>query len=162
MPNPVESQIRNVIDQFVEEISQLVRQAAVEAVQEALGQGASERPKVQSARAGRKKASRRGASASKKAGKRGRRTSEDLEAQGTAILEHVKANPGVRMEALSAALGEATKDLRRPVQELIASGRLRTEGARRGTQYFAGGAGRKTSSKKSAKRSKAGRKKKAA
>lgn len=164
MPNPVDSQIRQTIDRFVDEISQLVREAAVEAVRDALGQGGASRPGTTKARrpAGTSSAAAAPRKA-KKTGKRGRRSSADLEAQGATILEHVKANPGVRMEALSKALGEDTKDLRRPVQELIASGQLRTEGARRGTQYFAGGGRRKTNTKKRAKTSKKkGRRKKAA
>jgi hypothetical protein len=151
MPNAIDTQIRTTIDQFVAEISQLVRQAAVEAVSGALGQGGSSAP------ARRKAATRRkaGRKPGRPKGKRVRRSSADLEAQGAEILTHVRANQGCRMEDLSAALGTATKDLRRPVQELIASGQLRTEGQKRGTTYHVGGGGarkRKTAKKKATRR----------
>ena len=163
MPNAVDTQIRSAIDQFVAEISQLVRQAAVEAVGEALGQGGGSAP-------ARRKAATRGPGRPKKAGrkpgrpkgsgKRVRRSAEDLEAQGAKILAHVRANPGCRMEDLSAALGTATKDLRRPVQELIASGQLRTEGQKRGTTYHAGGGGarKRKTTKKGGRKKATGRK----
>lgn len=151
----VDTQIRSVIDQFVEDISQLVRIAAVEAVGEALGQGGASAP-------GRRESPSRGSGGrapvrkpgrSKGSGKRIRRSSGDLEAVGAAILAHVRANPGARMEELSAALGSPSKDLRRPVQELMASGQLRTEGQKRATQYFAGGGREKaTTGKKGARK----------
>jgi hypothetical protein len=151
MPNAIDTQIRATIDQFVAEISQLVRQAAVAAVSGALGQGGTSAP------ARRKTATRAPTrpKVGRPKGKRVRRSSADLEAQGAKILAHVRANAGCRMEDLSAALGTPTKDLRRPVTELIEAGKLRTEGQKRGTQYFAGGGGarkKKTTRKKATRR----------
>lgn len=135
----IDDQIRTRIDVFVEEISGLVRQAAVEAVRAAL-QGSTPAPSLAAPRrgrkpgpgAGRKKATR------KASGKRIRRSAEDLERMGAALLDHVRQNPGSRMEEISSALGEDTKDLRRPVQMLVDAGRLRTQGQKRATQYYAG------------------------
>jgi len=150
----IDDQIRTRIDAFVEEISGLVRQAAVEAVRAAL-QGSTPAPSPAARRgrkpgpkAGRKKATR------KASGKRIRRSAEDLERMGAALLDHVRQNPGSRMEEISGALGEDTKDLRRPVQMLVDAGRLRTQGQKRATQYYAGAgkAGGATRKKRTAKK----------
>jgi hypothetical protein len=154
MPTAVDTQIRTTIDQFVAEISQLVRQAAVEAVSGALGQGGGSAPTRRKAATRAPTRRKAGRKPGHPKGKRVRRSSADLEAQGAEILAHVRANPGTRMEGISAALGTATKDLQRPVRELIESGKLRTEGQRRGTQYFADGEARKkkTTRKKATRR----------
>jgi hypothetical protein len=163
MPNATDTQIRATINQFIAEISQLVRQAAVQAVSGALGQGDVSTPvrlKAATRAPTRRKAGRK---PGRPKGKRVRRSSADLEAQGAKILAHVRANPGTRMEGLSAAVRTPTKDLRRPIQELIASGQLRTEGQKRGTQYFAGGGGaRKKATKKGSRKKATGRKAKRA
>jgi hypothetical protein len=51
--------------------------------------------------------------------------------------EYIKANPGQRMEAIAKALGEPTKDLTLPVKKLLAAKRIRSEGQKRATEYFA-------------------------
>jgi hypothetical protein len=164
----VDDQIRTRIDAFVEEISGLVRKAAVEAVQEAL-QGSGSAPSSAAPRRGRKpgpkpgrKPGPRKATRKPASGKRIRRSAADLERMGAALLDQVRKNPGSRMEEISAALGEDTKDLRRPVQMLVDAGQLRTQGQKRATQYYAGaGKPRATGKKRAAKktRKKATRKK---
>ena len=108
-------------------------------------------------RVGRKKATKR---ASKK---RGRRSAEDLEKTAARILAYVKTHPGKGVTAIAKALRRSSKDLKRPVQMLLAAKKIRTEGQRRGTTYFAGAGG--GTRKKAAKRKtgkKRGRARKAA
>ena len=163
--NDIESKLRARIDQFVTEISDLVREQALRSLQEAIARNGTA-----AARPRRTKAARAAAPVRRKAartsGKRVRRSSEELEKLKGAILAHVKANPGQRLEEIGPALGIATKALKRPIQLLTADGALRTEGQRRGTKYFAGGGRakapakpRKKAAKKKAGRKKAGRKK---
>lgn len=53
------------------------------------------------------------------------------------LLAHVRANPGQRGEQISQALGLDTKTLRPVMKRLIAAGKVRTEGQRRGMTYSA-------------------------
>lgn len=134
----IDEQIRARIEVFVDELSTLVREAAVEAVGEALHQG----PGTASKRAGRKsapKATRR-KSAVKKPGKRVRRTADDIARTSETVLAYVKSHPGARMEQMAKALRKESKDLRRSVQDLIAARKLRTKGQKRATAYYAGAA----------------------
>jgi hypothetical protein len=83
----------------------------------------------------------------------------NIEALAGKVLAHVKANAGHRLEQISAGLKIASKELKRPVATLLETKKLRTEGQKRGTKYFAG-VGRnaaKKAGRKAAKR--AGRKK---
>ena len=173
MPPSIDAQIRAPIEEFTNELSVLVQQAAMEAVKGALevpadapvrrGPGRPRKAKAARKKAGRRPGRPRAAKAGRaktaaKAGKRIRRTAEDLEALAGKVLAYVKANAGARMEEISAGLRMATKDLGRPVASLVEAGRLRTEGQRRGTRYYAGG-GKGPARKKAGKAKKAGRKK---
>ncbi len=53
------------------------------------------------------------------------------------LLGHIKTNPGQRIEQIAANLGLSTQELKLPTQKLLASGKLKTRGQRRGTKYFA-------------------------
>lgn len=145
-------QIRARVDEFVDGLRDLIQQAALEAVQVALG--ADSAPAARAPRAKQASAPRAVASVSrKKGGKRIRRNREALDQMGDLLVSHVTANPGTGMSDLVAATGVAAPVVRGPLNELLAAGRLRKEGDRRGTKYFAG------SGKPAAKRS--SRKKKA-
>ncbi len=135
----IDKEIRERINTFLGELSQLVREAALEAVQDALG-GAN-RPSNSSRRASTTNApAAHSVSTARKAarrkGKRLRRSSSDLEQMGQRILDHVKSNPGCRMEEISAALGERTYDLRRPLEMLKDEKKFKTTGQKRATQYY--------------------------
>jgi hypothetical protein len=82
-------------------------------------------------------------------------------AVGEKVMAYIRANPGQRLEELGRGLRTDTAGLKRPIQVLVAGGKLRTEGQKRGTKYFAGGGGR--GKVKAAKRAgrKAGRRGKA-
>ena len=138
--------LRSRIEEFVDELAGIIREAALASVQEALaGDAPARRGPGRPRKAGRRgpgrppKAGRRGPGRPRKAGKRLRRSSADLEAISTKVLGHIKANPGQRLEEIGKALGTATKILKRPIAKLLSGKALRTEGQRRGTKYFAGG-----------------------
>jgi len=66
----------------------------------------------------------------------GRRSTADLEDMASSLIEYIKANPGQRGEQIAAALGTATKTMRRPMLALIEGGSVRTKGERRGMRYY--------------------------
>lgn len=176
MPNNIiEKQIQDRVEGFVAELSELVKQAALEAVHGALGGGTAPvrrgRPRKSSRAPARRGAVKRKAS---KTGKRVKRSAVQVDAVAARILNHVKANAGTGVTEMSAALGLTPKEMRLPILKLLADKKLRTVGQRRGTKYHAagGGPGRKTKTKtktkakprrkkakKTAKRTKRGRKK---
>jgi hypothetical protein len=51
--------------------------------------------------------------------------------------EYIKAHPGLRIESIGKALGAPTKELSLPVKKLLAAKRIRSEGQKRATEYFA-------------------------
>ncbi len=144
----IDSELRNRVDAFVAELSDIIRRSALDSVREALGAGVAA-PVRPGRRPG--KVARRGRPAATRK-TRGRRSSADLEQLSGSFLSWVREHPGQRLEEIGKGMGVATKELKRPVQLLLAGGSLRTEGQRRGTKYFAGGGGRKAGARKTAKR----------
>jgi len=155
----IEEQIQARLEAFAVELSGLVRAAALEAVEEALvGKASSPAP----ARTRRTNVARRARPTAAK-GKRVRRTALALEQDMDALLAHVAAHPGQRLEEISSGLRIVSKDLKRPVTLLLKKRKIRKEGKKRGTRYFAtakgaGGSSKKKASKKRKKKS-VGRKK---
>jgi len=124
--NTVDTRIRERIEGFVQELDQLVRKSAFDALAGVLS-GAGAGP------------SRRG-----RRGPRGARAPAggggDLSAK---VLAHVRANDGQSVTEIGAALGSSSKDLRNVMLALQKAGEIHTSGQRRGTRYHAGGGGRK-------------------
>ena len=141
--NPTDQAIRSRIDSFLSELSGIVRQSALEAVQEALGGGAPRRrgpgrPKGSGRRGpGRPpKTGQRRAGRPTRAGKRIRRSSEDLAKIGARVLAQVRSKAGQRLEEIGRALRTDTSVLKKPVADLLKAKKLKTKGAKRGTRYF--------------------------
>ena len=151
-------QLRRLVDQFISELTVIVHQQALDTVREALG--GSPAPKRRGP--GRPAKSTAARKPARKSSKRGRRSAEDVAALGNTVLTHIQANPGQRLEEIGRELETATKDLKRPIANLMEAGRLRTEGQKRGTKYFAGRgkakAAKKTGRKATSKRKTAKRK----
>lgn len=161
----IEKQIQARVQEFSNELSALVRAAALEAVEQVLG-GQSAPLIAGATLAGRKM--RLPARAAGGQGKRVRRTQAALDADKAAFLGYVSSNPGQRLEEISAGMQVDSKHLKRPVTLLLEEKKLRKEGERRGTRYFVAGrakAGaavkpaRKVSTKKKAGKKKAGQRK---
>lgn len=75
----------------------------------------------------------RGASPAKPRGRRGALATEDLAER---LLSHVQSHPGQRGEQIAATFGMDSATIRAPMKELIASGKVRTQGQRRGMSYY--------------------------
>ncbi len=151
----VENELKTRVDAFVNELSVLVRQAALKAVTEALQKG--EVPAAPPARkAGRpakapapveaqeeKKGSARSrgrpAAAAPKAAKRraGEKRSPQILAQVTEqVFNHIKSNAGQGVEQIAKALGTTTKELTLPIRKLLADKKITSKGQKRATRYF--------------------------
>jgi len=152
--NHLDSEIRALIDQFTGKFRELLGLAALGSVQMALEAGVGTPVAPASRGPGRPRGSgkaktatpaKRGpgrpAAAKSAPGRRIRRSSADVEEVAEQVLGYVRAHPGSRLEEIGRGLGTDTAGLKLPVKELMGSGRLRTEGQKRGTKYFAGGGG---------------------
>jgi len=138
--NNLQAEIQSRIEAFVNDLSNLVKIAALESVAQALGGDAGAAPKRRGPGRPRGSAKRAaGAPSANGRRKRGKRSSSDVDATSQKVLSHVRAHPGQRIDEIGSALGASSKELRLPVQKLIGAKSLRTTGQRRGTRYFAGG-----------------------
>ena len=128
----VDNQIREQIEAFVNDLNQLVRQAALEAVAAALGgEGA---PTV----AARGRVTGFGRALARGCGKGAKRTAEELEGTRESVLDYVRRNPGQGVEQIAKALNVPSRDLVLPIRKLVAAGQLSTKGQKRATKYFSG------------------------
>ncbi len=119
----LQGEVNRTVQGFVAQIIELVRHVAVEAVQTAfVGAGA---------------AGPSGEHGPAAAGTNAKRTQADLRALSRRLAAFVQVNPGLRIAQINQGLGTTTKDLARPIRQLIAGGAIRTTGQRRSTRYFA-------------------------
>ena len=127
MPNAdFNQQIRDAIEAFVEELSVLVRTAALQSVTEVFG---SSGPGGRRGRGG-------AATGSQRRAKGEKRSPQALTQLVGRLLTEIKTKPGLRMEQIAKSLGSTTKDLALPAKKLIAEKKIKTKGERRATKYF--------------------------
>lgn len=114
----LQTDIQRLVDDFVAQVSDLARRAAIDTLAGALG-GSSR--------------------ISSRANGRGyKRGSKDLGQLSETLLAFVAKNPGLRIEQINKQLGTTTKALALPIRKLLASGSLKSKGNRRATAYFPG------------------------
>jgi hypothetical protein len=132
--NPVSDQIRSRVEEFVDELSSLIRQSAMDTVAQVLGGG------VGDGRRGRRGAgAARGASAEARGrarAKGAKRSQDELERLTGRLLTYVKANAGQRIEQIAKGMSVSTRELNLPAKKLLANKSIRTKGQKRATQYF--------------------------
>lgn len=170
-------QIETRIRAIVAELNELVRQQALQAVNDALGSSGGlarrgpGRPRATNGAAAEAPAAARGPRA--RARKKGeKRTAAELAALERALADHVRGNPGQGIEAIGKALSLPTSELTRPMKKLVERGDIRTQGEKRATKYFGGdgssagsseaageGGGASTGRKRAARRTGGGAKK---
>jgi hypothetical protein len=131
--------LQALIDSFVADLGELAKQIALEQLKTAFGRvklaplpppSASSSSFSSSASSASSAAARRG---------RGRRAQHEIEALRNKLLTVISDNPGCRAEDINSALGTRTPQIAQPLRRLVADRLVRTEGARRGTRYFAVG-----------------------
>ena len=131
---PTTPDTRILIENFANDLSLLMRRAALEEVHAKLSLVIGD-TQPQRRAPGRPRATvSKGVVRMKKGGKR---TAADLEAFSDQLLAHVKANPGARAEQIAAALGTDVGTMRLPMQKLTAAKKIKVKGQKRGTMYFA-------------------------
>jgi len=165
------AEMRSRIDRFVAELSQLVKNTALESVRSALGETGGPIKRGPAAHGpakrgpGRPPSTGTSAPATRPAAKRGgKRTTEQVDQMAERLKTFVQSHPGLGLEAIGKGLGVSTHDLKLPVIKLLAARALSKKGEKRGTKYFPAGrasSGGSAPKKKPAakRRRKAGRKK---
>ena len=126
--------VRAALEAFVDDISSLIQQAALESVETALA-GASSIP----SRRGRGPRAVAPASAPSAANRKkgAKRTPEELEQLIKKLHGYIAKNPGQRIEQIASSLDISTKELNLPAKKLISEKKLTTKGQKRATTYFA-------------------------
>lgn len=138
MPNATDQQIRALIASFLMRLSEQIRDAAVESVGRAFGDGGP--PVPRRTRAGTQKAANapektaaKGTSSRRK--KSGKRDPEILAALVERLGAFIAKNPGRRIEEIAPTLGSTTKELALPAKKLIDAKTITTKGQKRATTY---------------------------
>ena len=116
--------MNRVVSDFVSQITELARRAAIDTLESALGKKGSGGGSF-----GRARGRGRGA----------KRTSSELDKLAEQFHAFVGKHPGLRIEQINKQLGTTTKDLALPIRKLISDGEIKTKGAKRSTTYFAKG-----------------------
>ena len=117
--------MQNAIDKLVEEFVVKVTVTARAMAMSAL-KGVGPAPTPTTSRPARRRLPKPGA----------KRTSRQIQAAAGLILEHVKKNPGERMEQIGRALKYRTSQMTLPMHQLVEQGTVRTRGEKRSRQYF--------------------------
>jgi hypothetical protein len=129
MPEALQRQIRSSALEFATQVIEIVQQA----VAGLADQFAPGKPQVAKA-AGRRPVQRAVKAAAPA------RAPKDSAALQSSLLGLLKKNKeGMGAEAINAALGTTTKDIVKPLQDLLAQGRITRSGQARGTKYHAAG-----------------------
>lgn len=141
-----EAQIRASVEAFVNELSALIRAAALESVRDAFhsgsGRAAAPRGQAQPARAAKPKR---------------RRSNRSVDT--ATVLAAIQANPGTRTEIYAKSLGVHSTQLKAAIDALVNTGQLVRKGKARGTTLHPTARGGAASTAKPASKKKASRKK---
>jgi len=126
MPNVIESQIKNRITEFVQELDLLVRKSTLEALQGILATGAAP--------------ARRGPGRPAGSGRGPGRPRGSLIVEGVAeaITAHVAANDDQTVGEIAKAVGASPAVAKKVIIKLLASGGISKTGQKRGTRYHVG------------------------
>ena len=133
----LDRQIRERIETFLGELSNLVKQSALESVRDALGEGAPARRGPGRPRGRKPGRPARGKRGRKGGGKRIRRSPAQLEALLGRLLAQIRRKPGQGISELAAALRVDGSNLQLPLRKLQAAKKIRTQGRKRSTRYHA-------------------------
>ncbi|HYP76663.1 MAG TPA: DNA-binding protein [Polyangiaceae bacterium] len=128
--------IRAALDAFVNDLSSLIQEAALESVEQALAEASTIPGRGRGARSGRV-AAPSFASLADNRKKGAKRTPEELEQLIKKLHGYIAKNPGQRIEQIAQGLDISTKELNLPAKKLISEKKLSTKGQKRATTYFA-------------------------
>jgi len=133
----LQQRIEEQVGTFVRNVSELVRRAAIDALEHAMVvpgvAGGGEQPK----RPGTRSAKRQPRSAKKPAAPR---EPSELAVLTERLYEAIASRPGETMEVLAPAVGCPSKQLRVSIDHLLSQERVKKAGEKRSTRYFPMGA----------------------
>ena len=154
----IETELQARVNDFVSELSALIRRQALEAVSELLKKGDGgpqpakkpgrpvkvEEPKkaakaAKPAAAPAAKPAAAAAAAAAAAGKRKageKRTPQQLAQITDQVANYIKANAGQGVEQIAKALQTSTKELTLPIRKLLTDKKVTSKGQKRATRYF--------------------------
>jgi hypothetical protein len=137
--NDLSDQISKLVDEFVSQVAQLARKAAMDTLSSALG-GAVPALGNGAGRGGRGRGrlGRIAAPAASRLPKGAKRPPGEISQLKDRVFDHITSNPGQRIEQINKELGTSTRELSLPLKKLIGDGAVRTEGEKRATTYFPG------------------------
>lgn len=140
----LDAEIKSRIDSFASELAELVRRAALESVQSALGGATAE---AAPRRGGRRKAARRAGRGRRAAkpvaassrGKRGpgRPANPAVASMMPEVLTFVKGNDGAGISDIAKALRKKATQIKPVLVKLLGEKKLKKSGQKRGTKYHA-------------------------
>jgi hypothetical protein len=128
--------IRAALDAFVNDLSSLIQEAALESVEQALAEASTIPGRGRGGR-GARTAAPSFVSLSQNRKKGAKRTPEELEQLIKKLHGYIAKNPGQRIEQIAQGLDISTKELNLPAKKLISDKKLSTKGQKRATTYFA-------------------------
>ena len=134
---PLDRELSDRIADFAADLTALVRQHTVAAVEAKLATRSAQAV----VRAALARGRARGAALSARP-PGAKRSSVELAATARRLLARIRSHPGERVEQIVKAIGIPTKDLALPIRKLVAGGSIKTTGQRRATRYFPGGGGK--------------------
>jgi hypothetical protein len=119
-------EIQALVDNFVADLSELAKRIAIAQIKTAFGAGAkfATAPSFTSP-------------PPPERASRSRRGQREIEALRGRVLSAISERPGRRAEDINTTLGTKTPQIAQLLRRLVADQLVRTEGARRGTRYFA-------------------------
>ena len=130
-----QTEMNRTVQDFVAQISELARRAAIDTLDSAFGARGARRGAAAAAVAA---LTGNGRVGRPRGGRGAKRTAADLDALSQQFASFVKSNPGLRIEQINKELGTTTKDLALPIRKLISTGQIGTKGKKRSTVYFPG------------------------
>jgi hypothetical protein len=129
--------IRAALDAFVNDLSSLIQEAALESVEQALADASTIPGRGGRGGRGARAAVPSFVSLSQSRKKGAKRTPEELEQLIKKLHGYIAKNPGQRIEQIAQGLDISTKELNLPAKKLISEKKLSTKGQKRATTYFA-------------------------
>jgi hypothetical protein len=136
MATPIDMQIRAAVENFVNDLADLVRQAAVESVTVAFGDDGAGRASRRRG-PGRPRTSAVAARTGRARSKGEKRSPQEIQDLQNRLLATIKKTPGLRKEQLASELRAPSKDLMLVTNKLLADGAIRKRGVKRATTYSA-------------------------
>lgn len=132
----IEKKILERVEAFAEELSELVRQVALEQITDALGGNAAPAAAPRARRATSAAAGKTTSAAAARRSKGQKRAPEEMDRLLRSIQTCIQGTPGIRADQIAQEIGVTTRDTNLPIKKLLANKAITKKGQKRATQYF--------------------------